>query len=76
MLEAGGILHSQSLASIFHRMPCFAPKFFIWPTCIAPGVTVNLVRDRGFDHGVFVPLLLMYPEADMPILQVSLSPPS
>jgi aromatic ring-opening dioxygenase catalytic subunit (LigB family) len=26
---------------------------------------------RGFDHGVFVPLELMYPQADMPILMVS-----
>lgn len=28
--------------------------------------------DRGFDHGVFVPLLLMYPEATVPVVQVSL----
>jgi aromatic ring-opening dioxygenase catalytic subunit (LigB family) len=27
--------------------------------------------DRGFDHGVFVPLGLMYPLADMPIVMVS-----
>jgi len=27
---------------------------------------------RGFDHGVFVPFLLMYPEANIPIVQVSL----
>ena len=27
---------------------------------------------RGFDHGVFVPLLLMFPEADVPVVTVSL----
>jgi len=28
--------------------------------------------NRGFDHGVFVPMLLMYPQADLPIVLLSM----
>jgi 4,5-DOPA dioxygenase extradiol len=32
----------------------------------------ELVKGRGWDHGVFIPLLLMLEAADIPVLQVSL----
>ncbi len=62
------------------------PKRFYEATYPAPGApeladhvqammpdTQQVVRtDRGLDHGAYVPLSVMYPDADIPVLQMSL----
>lgn len=41
-------------------------------TLNAGGIACVVDEERGFDHGVFIPLLLAFPNADIPTIQISL----
>ena len=36
------------------------------------GLVTSIDAQRGYDHGVFIPLKLMFPNADIPVVQLSL----
>lgn len=62
----------QALFAISYNPPG-APEIAreIAETLKKAGIAAALDHARGLDHGAWVPLLLAYPEADIPVLQLS-----
>jgi aromatic ring-opening dioxygenase catalytic subunit (LigB family) len=38
----------------------------------AAGIAVQIDAQQGYDHGTFAPMVVIYPDADVPVLQLSL----
>jgi 4,5-DOPA dioxygenase extradiol len=84
--ESAPVSLSASGASLVYDFGGFAQKYYEM-TYATPDATalagriaammpdsepVHQHRSRGLDHGAWVPLKIMYPEADIPVLQMSL----
>ena len=84
--ESAPVSLSASGAPLVYDFGGFAPKYFQM-TYETPDATALAARiaarmpatepvhqhgSRGLDHGAWVPLRIMYPDADIPVLQMSL----
>jgi aromatic ring-opening dioxygenase catalytic subunit (LigB family) len=62
--------HTYQLKYPVSGIPALAPR--VRSLLAAAGFESRVETERGLDHGVFVPFLLIYPHADVPIMQMSL----
>ncbi len=84
--ESAPVSLSASFAPLVYDFGGFAPKYYqvTYETpdasALAQRVAAMMPKDepihqhrsRGLDHGAWVPLKVMYPQADIPVLQMSL----
>ena len=62
---------AQRYHQVQYRAPG-APDLAASVEALMPDHRTVARTDRGLDHGAYVPLTVMYPEADIPVLQMSL----
>ncbi len=62
--------HTYHLTYPVHGAPAVAAR--VRQLLDAAGIASDEEAERGLDHGVFVPFLLVYPQADVPIVEMSL----
>jgi aromatic ring-opening dioxygenase catalytic subunit (LigB family) len=67
---AGFAAHTYSIRYAAPGSPQLAQR--VKELLEAAGIPAALDGERGFDHGAFAPLQAMYPEADVPVVQLSL----
>ncbi|XP_061182665.1 uncharacterized protein LOC133191023 isoform X2 [Saccostrea echinata] len=80
-------VHTGSRHTLYYDYGGFPPETYKihWPVVGAPSIAQKVKKclqdagikseeetKRGLDHGVFVPLKLVFPEANIPVVQVSL----
>jgi aromatic ring-opening dioxygenase catalytic subunit (LigB family) len=85
--EAEPTLMTSAMPPMFYDYSGFPPETYAlkWPAPGAPdvahevieqlataGVNAGVAAERGFDHGTFVPLMIAWPKAEVPTLQISL----
>jgi aromatic ring-opening dioxygenase catalytic subunit (LigB family) len=62
--------HTYRLSYPAPGAPELAPR--VQSLLAEAGFASDLDASRGYDHGVFIPMMLSYPDADIPVLQLSL----
>jgi len=63
--------HTYQLTYPAHGSPAVAAR--VRAVLAAAGIDSQEEGNRGLDHGVFVPFKLIYPDADVPMVQLSLN---